>query len=64
MRKRDRERLTGPVRGFANGRFLRASSAGNEHMASFETSQLTAMVATDQPPDAALQFAKAASAAL
>jgi anti-sigma factor RsiW len=64
LKKRDGERLTGAIRGFANGRFLRASSAGNEHMASFETSQLTAMVATDQPPDAALQFAKAASAAL
>lgn len=64
LRQRDGQQLTGAVRGFANGRFLRAASAGSEHILSFETSRLTAMVATDQPADAAQRFAKAASAAL
>ncbi|HXO44189.1 MAG TPA: zf-HC2 domain-containing protein [Candidatus Cybelea sp.] len=64
LRQRDGQHLTGPIRGFADGRFLRAASAGDEHLLSFETSHLTAMVATDQPADAAKRFAKAASAAL
>ncbi len=64
LRPRDGERLSGSIRGFANGRFLRASSAGNEHMASFETSHLMAVVATDQAAGTALQFAKVVSAAL
>ncbi len=64
LRPRDGQHLTGAIRGFANGRFLRDSSAGSEHVSSFETTHLTAMVATDEPSDAALLFAKAASAAL
>jgi Putative zinc-finger len=64
MRQRDGQHLTGAIRGFANGRFLRSASAGNEHLLSFETSRLTVMVATDQPAGAAEHFAKAASAAL
>jgi anti-sigma factor RsiW len=64
LRQRGGQQLTGAIRGFANGRFLRAASAGSEHLLSFETSRLTAMVATDQPADAAQHFAKAASAAL
>ena len=64
LRQRDGQHLTGAVRGFANGRFLRAASAGSEHLLSFETSRLTVMVATDQPTGAAERFAKAASAAL
>ncbi len=64
LRPRDGERLSGSIRGFANGRLLRASSAGSEHMASFETSHLTAVVATDRPAGAALQFAKVVSATL
>jgi anti-sigma factor RsiW len=64
LRPRDGQQLSGSIRGVANGRFLRASSAGSEHMASFETSHLTAVVATDQPAGAALHFAKVVSAAL
>jgi anti-sigma factor RsiW len=64
LRQRDGQHLTGAIRGFANGRFLRAASAGSEHLLSFETSRLTVMVATDQPTGAAERFAKAASAAL
>ncbi len=64
LRQRDGQQLTGAIRGVANGRFLRASSAGNEHMAAFETSHLTAVVATDQPADVALHFAKVTSAVL
>jgi anti-sigma factor RsiW len=64
LRQRDGQQLTGAIRGFANGRILHASSAGSEHISSFETSHLTALVATDQTADAALHFAKAASAAL
>jgi len=64
LRPRDGQQLSGSIRGFANGRFLRASSAGNEHMASFETSHLAALVATDQPAGAALHLAKVVSAAM
>jgi anti-sigma factor RsiW len=64
LRRRDGQQLTGAIRGFANGRFLRASNTGSEHIASFETSRLTAMVATDQPADVALHLAKVVSAAL
>jgi anti-sigma factor RsiW len=64
LRRRDGQHLTGAIRGFANGRFLRDSSVGSEHISSFETTHLTAMVATDEPSDAALLFAKAASAAI
>ncbi len=64
LRQRDGQHLTGAIRGFSNGRLLRASSAGSENISSFESSHLMAMVATDQPADAALRFAKAASAVL
>jgi anti-sigma factor RsiW len=64
LRKRDGEQLTGAIRGFANGRFLRAASAGSEQMFSFETPRLTAVVATDQPSDAARRFAEAACSAI
>jgi anti-sigma factor RsiW len=64
LRQRGTERLSGPIWGFANGRFLRASSAGSEHMASFETSHLMAVVATDQPAGAALHLAKVVSASM
>jgi hypothetical protein len=64
LKRRDGQQLTGAIRGFANGRFLRVSNTGSEHMASFETSHLMAMVATDQPANAALHLAKVVSAAL
>jgi hypothetical protein len=38
--------------------------AGSEHVAAFQTSNLAAIVVTDQPGDAALQFAQFVSAKL
>jgi anti-sigma factor RsiW len=64
LRPRDGRALPGAIRGFADGRFLHASSAGREHISSFETSHLTAMVVTDQPADAALRLAKSVSASI
>ncbi|MGA8768456.1 MAG: zf-HC2 domain-containing protein [Candidatus Acidiferrales bacterium] len=64
LRARNGEKLAGPIRGFANGRLLRICDAGGEHLSSFETSRLTALVATDQPADAALGFARELSASL
>ncbi|MDR3721064.1 MAG: zf-HC2 domain-containing protein [Candidatus Acidoferrales bacterium] len=64
MRPRDGQHLTGSIRGFANGRLLRICDAGGEHLSSFETSRLTALVATDQPADAALRFARELSTSL
>jgi hypothetical protein len=64
LRPRDGQRLTGSIRGFANGRLLRSCAAGGEHISSFETSRLTAMVATDQSGETALRLAKDVSGAL
>jgi anti-sigma factor RsiW len=64
LRARNGEKLAGTIRGFANGRLLRICDAGGEHLSSFETSRLTALVATDQPADAALRFARELSASL
>jgi anti-sigma factor RsiW len=43
---------------------LDSTNAGPEHVAAFQTSELAAIVVTDQPGDAALQFARFASAKL
>jgi anti-sigma factor RsiW len=64
LRPRDGHGLQGAIRGFANGRFVRASSAGSESVSSFETSRLTAIVVTDLPADAALRLAKSVSASI
>jgi Putative zinc-finger len=64
LRPRDQQRLTGSIRGFANGRLLRACAAAGEHLSSFETSGLTAVVATNQSSAEALRLAKDVSAAL
>jgi anti-sigma factor RsiW len=64
LRPRDAERLTGAVRGIANGRLLHASISGNEHLASFKTSRLLAVVATNQDSSAAIAEARLASAAV
>ena len=41
---------------------VRGAGTGNEHVASFETAEVTAIVVTEEPADAALQFAQFASA--
>jgi anti-sigma factor RsiW len=64
LRTRDGRFLPGEIRGIANGRLLHASSAGSEHVSSFETSRLTAMVVTDQPADVAQRLAKSVSASI
>jgi anti-sigma factor RsiW len=64
LRPRDGRFLPGAIRGIADGRFLHASSANSEHVSSFETSRLTAMVVTDQSADAALRLAKSVSASI
>jgi len=64
LRRRDATALAGPVREIANGRPLCTSDVDNEHVASVETARLTALVVTDRSSDAALNFARFASAVL
>jgi anti-sigma factor RsiW len=64
LRPRDAVKLNAPIRGFANGRLLRECVSGNEHLSSFATQRLSAVVVTDQSAVAALRFARAISAAI
>jgi len=64
LRARDQEGLNAAVRGFSNGRLLRACASGKEHVASFSTARLSAIVATGEPAAASLAYAKLASAAI
>ena len=64
LRLRDSERLPGTVRETASGKRLRTCDLGGEHIASFETSQVTALVVVDSSADDALRFARLAAAAL
>lgn len=64
LRQRDAKPLPGPGREISNGKTLCATDLGKEHVASIETAQLTAVVVTDQSADAALRFARFASAVL
>ncbi len=64
LRTRDGEKIGAPIRGLANGRLLRECASGGDHLASFRTSHLTAVVATEQSAAASLQYAKLASAAI
>jgi len=64
LRERGAESLPGRVRETENGRNLRASNPGDEHVASFQTDRLTVVVVTDQPADAALQMARFAATRL
>ncbi len=64
LRTRDDEKLNAAIRGFANGRLLRECASGNEHLASFATAHLNAVVSTEQPAAASLAYAKLASAAI
>lgn len=64
LRERDAKALPGPAREIANGKPLCTSDVDSEHIASIETSELTAVVVTDRSSDAALNFARFASAVL
>jgi anti-sigma factor RsiW len=64
LRPRDGEPMTGTIRGVADLRLLRVCDAGGEHLSSFQTSRLTALVATDQSAGTAVHLARAVSAAL
>jgi anti-sigma factor RsiW len=64
LRPRDTERLTGTVQGIANGRLVHTSMSGDEQLASFKTSRLLAVVATNQDSSAAIADARLASAAI
>jgi anti-sigma factor RsiW len=64
LRPRDGERLTGRVRGFAHGRLIRSFASGDERLASFETSHLVAVVATNQDAASGVGFAQIASSAI
>jgi len=64
LRQRDDNPLPGPAREISNGRTLCASDLGKEHVASIETAHLMAMIVTDQSAEAALSFARFASAVL
>jgi len=64
LRARDTEHLDARIRGFSNGRLLRECASGNEHLASFTTPYLDAIVATDDSAAASLEDAKLASDAV
>jgi anti-sigma factor RsiW len=64
LRPRDGERLTGRISGASNGRLLRASDSGNEHLAAFATSQLIAVIAVDKPAGESVECARAASSSI
>jgi anti-sigma factor RsiW len=64
LRLRDAGRLPGAVREIVNGKPLRICDLGSEHIASFETTRVTALVVADDSADDALHFARMAAAAL
>jgi anti-sigma factor RsiW len=64
LRPRDGERLTGRISGASNGRLLRASDSGNEHLAAFATSHLIAIIAVDKPAGESVDCARAASSSI
>jgi Putative zinc-finger len=64
LRAREGQGIPGEIRSGASGEFPRSSVSGFEHLSSFETSRLTAVVVTDQPADAAQRFAKAVSSVI
>jgi hypothetical protein len=57
-------RIQGPVRESVNGKWLYSADLGAEHLASFQTDRLTAVVVTDQPGDAAVKFGRFAAGVL
>jgi anti-sigma factor RsiW len=64
LRPRDGERLTGRISGASNGRLLRASDSGREHLAAFATSHLIAIIAVDKPGAESIECARVASSSM
>lgn len=64
LRPRDGERLTGRISGASNGRLLRASDSGDEHLAAFATSHLIAVIAVDKPAGESVECARMASSSI
>jgi Putative zinc-finger len=64
LRQKYANPLPGNVREISNGKPLCTSDLGHEHVASFQTDHLVALVVADQSSDAALHFARFASAVL
>jgi anti-sigma factor RsiW len=64
LRPRDGERLTGRISGTSNGRLLRASDSGDEHLAAFATSHLIAVIAVDKPAGESVECARVASSSI
>jgi hypothetical protein len=64
LRARDAENLDARIRGFSNGRLLRECASGNQHLTSFTTRHLNAIVATNDSAAASLEDARLASAAI
>lgn len=64
LRQRGNESLPGRIHETENGRSLRELNPGSAHVASFQTDNLTVVVVTDQPGQAALQMARFAASAL
>ncbi|HXQ27053.1 MAG TPA: zf-HC2 domain-containing protein [Candidatus Acidoferrales bacterium] len=64
LRLRDAERLPGAIRETVSGKPLRTCDLGSEHIASFETPRVTALVVADGSAEDALHFARLAAAAL
>jgi anti-sigma factor RsiW len=60
----DHQRIQAPVRENVNGKWLYSADLGAEHLASFQTDRLTAVVVTDQPGDAAVKFGRFAAGVL
>jgi anti-sigma factor RsiW len=64
LRPADSTPLTGPVRETVAGKLLHETDAGFDHIASFQTSQLTAVFVTDQSSDGILSVARLAARVL
>lgn len=64
LRRSDGVPLSGPVREVANGRLVCTSDISREHLASFETPQLVALIVSDQSAEAALKAARFAATVL
>jgi anti-sigma factor RsiW len=64
LRPRNGERLTGRISGASNGRLLRASDSGQEHLAAFLTSRLIAVIAVDKPAGESVECARVASSSM
>ena len=64
VRPGDADVPPGPPRGKVSGRLVYTADLGSEHLAFFQTTQLTAMVVAEQSADAALSYALFAAGVL